>query len=107
MLFFLFLSIMSENQILNFKLIFIGESEVGKTNIISRYINNTFSEIHRPLEGLGFTQKEIMINSKSITIDLWDTPAGKKFINLLKVFIRNAFGCIIISDETRKITREK
>ena len=55
------------------KYVIIGDSGVGKSNILLRYINNTFSEEFKTTVGVEFGEKNIEINKKIYRIQIWDT----------------------------------
>ena len=86
------------------KVVLIGESGVGKTSIISRYISNTFSSVIASTPGANFTTKTVFLpeENQSIKFEVWDTAGQEKFRALAKVFYKNAAVCILVYDITRK-----
>ena len=86
------------------KVVLIGESGVGKTSIISRYISNTFSSVLAATPGANFTTKTVFLpeENQSIKFEIWDTAGQEKFRALAKVFYKNAAVCILVYDITRK-----
>ena len=83
------------------KVVLIGESGVGKTSIISRYISNTFSSVLMATPGANktvFLQEE----KQSIKFEIWDTAGQEKYRALAKVFYKNAAVCILVYDITRR-----
>ena len=74
------------------KVVLIGESGVGKTSIISRYITNTFSSVLTATPGASFTTKTIYLKEykRSIKFEIWDTAGQEKYRALAKVFYKNA-----------------
>ncbi len=56
-----------------FKIVLVGESGVGKTNILSRYINNKFFVAANTTIGVEFSTKIVQMHGKDIKIALWDT----------------------------------
>ena len=63
------------------KVILIGDSAVGKTNIMSKYLKNQFIEDSKATVGVEFGSKLFTINGHNIKAQIWDT-AGKKNIKL-------------------------
>ena len=63
------------------RVLFIGDSAVGKTNIITRFKYNTFEYSYLATIGLDFVIKNLKIRDKNIKFNIWDT-AGQKNINL-------------------------
>lgn len=56
-----------------FKCVLVGDSHVGKTQILSRYIDNYFVEDSKPTVGVEFATKTITVDNKSIKNQIWDT----------------------------------
>jgi len=86
------------------KVVLIGESGVGKTSIISRYISNTFSSILTATPGASFATKTVYLQDfkQSIKFEIWDTAGQEKYRALAKVFYKNAAVCILVYDITRR-----
>ena len=86
------------------KVVLIGESGVGKTSIISRYISNTFSSALSPTPGANFTTKVTYIAeyNQEVKFEIWDTAGQEKYRSLAKVFYKNSSVCILVYDITRK-----
>ena len=100
---------MFEKETLQFKVVLIGESGVGKTSIINRYISDTFSIIMSETPGASFATKTIYIKdyNKSIKFEIWDTAGNVKYRALAKVFYTNAKGIILVYDITRRNSFEE
>ena len=98
-----------EKQSIPCKVVLIGESGVGKTSIISRYISNTFSSVLMATPGANFTTKTIFLQdeNQSIKFEIWDTAGQEKYRALAKVFYKNAAVCILVYDITRKSSFEE
>ena len=87
-------------EMLSFKLVLIGESGVGKTSLINRYVSNTFESNMVPTPGSSFTTKTMLFKNynKSIKFDIWDTAGQEKYRSLAKVFYTECNGCLLIYD---------
>ena len=98
-----------EKQSIPCKVVLIGESGVGKTSIISRYISNTFSSVLMATPGANFTTKTIFLKdeNQSIKFEIWDTAGQEKYRALAKVFYKNAAVCILVYDITRRASFEE
>ena len=88
------------------KIILVGDSAVGKTSIIGRYLKK-FNEKEKMTIGASFTNKQEMIDDKMITFNIWDTAGQEKFRSLAKVFYKNAAICVLVYDITRYDTFEE
>ena len=93
-----------EEGALTCKVVLIGESGVGKTSIITRYITNEFKSKLMATSGANYITKYIILEdeNQSIKFDIWDTAGQEKFRALAKVFYKNAAVCILVYDITRK-----
>ena len=91
------------------KIVLLGESGVGKTSIISRYISNSFSSLGTVTPGSNFTTKTVYMEEEkcSINYEIWDTAGQEKYRALAKVFYKNAAVCILVYDITRRASFEE
>ena len=86
------------------KVILIGESGVGKTCIIERFLNNTFEEESMSTTG-SFYEKTMTFDEfqdKSIKFNIWDTAGQERFRAVTKFFYKGADVAILVYDMTRK-----
>ena len=81
-----------------FKLIFIGDSNTGKTSIINRFVHNTFNERHVCTIGVDFMMKTLIINSNEIKLQIWDTAGMEKYKQITTSYYRGAQGAIVVFD---------
>ena len=91
------------------KVVLIGETGVGKTSIISRYISNTFSSALTPTPGANFTTKisKFLEYARDIKFEIWDTAGQEKYRSLAKVFYKNSTVCVLVYDITRRASFEE
>jgi small GTP-binding protein len=83
----------------------VGTFAVGKTSLIRRYTENSFSEDYLPTLGLDITVKRgIIIDAKPIRLVLMDTAGEEKFGSLRKTYFEGSLGCIAVYDITRPET---
>ena len=85
-----------------FKIIIIGNSNVGKTSIINRFTDKEFKDKHLATLGCDFHMKTIMINEKMIKIQIWDTAGMEKYQSITKSYYRGAQACLIVFDITNR-----
>ena len=88
------------------KIVFLGESGVGKTTIVTRYATGSVPEVSAPTVGAAFVSKETVINGKSYSLLIWDTAGQELYRGLAPMYYRNADIAIITFDITRKKTFE-
>ena len=87
-----------------FKLIIIGDSNVGKTNIMSQYIKQEFNINSKSTVGVEFGNKIIKINDKTIKAQIWDTAGQERYKSITSAYYKGAKGAFIVYDITSKIT---
>jgi len=94
---------MLDENILYCKVVLLGETSVGKTSIISRYISNTFEINNLSTSGASYANKIINLpNSKKIKFEIWDTAGQEKYRALTKIFYKKASVAILVYDITKK-----
>ena len=92
----------NETNELNLKLVLIGDSNVGKTTLLYKYIDNENKEDIIPTLGLENKVKTIRIKGINTKIQIWDTAGQEKFNSLTKNIFTNTDGILIIFDLTNK-----
>jgi len=94
----------SKEKTPNCKVVLLGESGVGKTCIISRYINGTYDEKSESTNGASYASKTISYENigKSLQFDIWDTAGQERYRALTKFFYKDAAIAILVYDITRK-----
>lgn len=90
-----------------FKILTVGEFNVGKTSLILRFINDTFIETYMPTIGVDFFYKILDIENKIIAAQIWDFYSSEQFKRLPLGYYRNVLGIIIAYDITEIKSFEK
>ncbi len=81
-----------------FKYIIIGYYNVGKSNILTRYIQNKFNEQYQVTIGIEFSTKTLTINDQIIPIQIWDTEGQENFRSITRAYYKNNVCAIIVYD---------
>ena len=89
------------------KVVVIGDASVGKSSMIMRFINSTFSENIKPTIGCDHYEKELSVGSSKIKLSIWDTAGQERFRGLSSSYYKKAKCVIVMYDITRKSTFEK
>ena len=86
------------------KVVLLGESGVGKTCIISRYVNNTYDERSETTNGASYASRVVEFEryGKSLRLDIWDTAGQEKYRSLTKFFYKDAAIAVLVYDITRR-----
>ena len=95
--------IINENFDYILKLLIVGDSTVGKTNFIMRFISDKFNESYMTTSGIDLKSKDIEIKNKNIRIQIWDTAGQEKYRAITRNLYLKVLGVLIIYD----ITNEK
>lgn len=88
-----------------YKIVVIGDTNTGKTNIITRYCKNEFDDVSRPTIGVEFFQRDlkVMNNRKtfdSVRLQIWDTAGQERFRGMASSYYRKASGVFLVFDLT-------
>ncbi|CAN0897459.1 Ras-related protein Rab11D [Linum grandiflorum] len=89
-----------------FKLVLIGDSGVGKSNLLSRFTKNEFNLESKSTIGVEFATKTINIDSKVIKAQIWDTAGQERYRAITSAYYRGAVGALLVYDVTRHSTFE-
>ena len=87
-----------------FKIILVGDTSVGKTNIINKYIKNEFHEDFCATIGVEFSHKQFIVDNHKIKAQIWDTAGQERYKAITRAYYKGAKGAFIVYDITRKET---
>ena len=90
-----------------FKILTLGESGVGKTCILRRFVENKFSKNHLATIGIDFKTKTISIKGYEVKLKIWDTAGQERFRNITNQYYKGADGIVLVYDLTNKETMLK
>jgi Ras-related protein Rab-7A len=82
------------------KIVLLGESGVGKTSLLERFVNNRFSQQYKATIGADFSTKEMSVNDVIISAQFWDTAGQERYQSLGSAFYRGADACVLVYDIT-------
>jgi len=82
------------------KLVMLGDSGVGKSSLVSRYINDNFFEFQEPTIGAAFNVKNLNIDGKAVKLEIWDTAGQERYKSLAPMYYRGAQIALICYDMT-------
>ena len=89
------------------KFLVLGESTIGKSCLIERYINNTFKENYIATIGMDIRQKRLDINNIDVFLTINDTAGQERFRSLTKMVYKNTDGILVGFDLTKPKTLEQ
>ncbi|OAY34855.1 hypothetical protein MANES_12G052200v8 [Manihot esculenta] len=85
-----------------FKIVLIGDSAVGKSNLLSRFARNEFDSNSKATIGVEFQTQVVEIDGKEIKAQIWDTAGQERFRAVTSAYYRGAVGVLIVYDITRR-----
>ncbi|XP_041797481.1 ras-related protein Rab-25b [Chelmon rostratus] len=89
-----------------FKVVLIGESGVGKSNLLSRFTKNEFSHDSRTTIGVEFSTRTVQLNGFTIKAQIWDTAGLERYRAITSAYYRGAVGALLVYDITKHLTYE-
>ena len=85
----------------SFKILLLGDSSVGKTCFLKRYIDDTFQDVYLSTIGFDYKYKCITLKEgKNIKLQIWDTAGQERFRTIAKSYYKGAHGIILMYDVT-------
>lgn len=86
------------------KIVLVGDSGVGKTNLLSQFVRNQFNEDSRTTIGVEFATKTMVIKGKNVKAQIWDTAGQERYRAITSSYYKNAIGAMILYDITSSIS---
>ena len=80
------------------KIVILGNSGVGKTALMERYVSQKFSTSYKATIGADFCTKDVNLGDEVITLQIWDTAGQERFQSLGLAFYRGADACVLVYD---------
>ena len=93
-----------DNYELMVKVVIVGDSGVGKTNIMSKYLKNEFHEDSKATVGVEFGSKQFNIQGHQVKAQMWDTAGQERYKAITSAYYKGAKGAFIVYDISRKNT---
>ena len=87
-----------------FKILLVGDSAVGKSCLVSRFVDNTYSPTYFSTIGMDFKIKSVFFDGKTVKLQIWDTAGQERFKSITTSYYRGAHGIILVYDVTRRDT---
>ncbi|ORZ14021.1 ras family-domain-containing protein [Absidia repens] len=91
----------------NVKLVLLGESAVGKSSLVLRFVNREYSENREPTIGAAFLTQKCHLNDRTIKFEIWDTAGQERFHSLAPMYYRCAQAAVVVYDITKSATLDK
>jgi len=88
------------------KVILIGDSGVGKSNLLSRFTRNEFNVESKSTIGVEFATRSIVVDGKTFKAQIWDTAGQERYRAITSAYYRGAAGALIVYDISKGVTFE-
>lgn len=89
-----------------FKVVLIGDSGVGKSNLLSRFTRNEFNLESKSTIGVEFATRSIVVEGKRIKAQIWDTAGQERYRAITSAYYRGAVGALLVYDIAKHLTYE-
>lgn len=90
-----------------FKLVFLGEQNVGKTSLITRFMYDSYDNTYQATIGIDFLSKTMYLEDRTVRLQLWDTAGQERFRCLIPSYIRDSTVAVVVYDVTNTISFDR
>eukprot|EP01121_Diplochlamys_sp_Union-15-3_P000745 TRINITY_DN1061_c0_g1_i2.p1 TRINITY_DN1061_c0_g1~~TRINITY_DN1061_c0_g1_i2.p1 ORF type:complete len:212 (+),score=37.95 TRINITY_DN1061_c0_g1_i2:51-686(+) len=87
-----------------FKIVLVGDSAVGKSNLLWRFTKNEFYEETKSTIGVEFAVKSVGVEGKTVKAQIWDTAGQERYRAITSAYYRSAVGAMLVYDISKKDT---
>ncbi len=84
-----------------FKIVIIGDAAVGKTSLINRFVENSFSEDYRATLGANIVRKDVNLDNTKVRLIMWDLAGQEKYRVVRSMYFQGCEGALLVYDVTR------
>eukprot|EP01113_Clastostelium_recurvatum_P016780 TRINITY_DN196_c0_g1_i1.p1 TRINITY_DN196_c0_g1~~TRINITY_DN196_c0_g1_i1.p1 ORF type:complete len:211 (-),score=56.06 TRINITY_DN196_c0_g1_i1:391-1023(-) len=88
------------NKIFQFKLVLLGESAVGKSSLVLRFVKGQFLDYQESTIGAAFLTQTVCLNDTTVKFEIWDTAGQERYHSLAPMYYRGAQAAIVVYDIT-------
>ncbi|OIT06700.1 ras-related protein RABA2a [Nicotiana tabacum] len=89
-----------------FKIVLIGDSGVGKSNLLSRFTRNEFCLESKSTIGVEFATRTLQVEGRIIKSQIWDTAGQERYRAITSAYYRGALGALLVYDVTKPMSFE-
>ncbi|KFM74962.1 Ras-related protein Rab-5C, partial [Stegodyphus mimosarum] len=94
----------SQGKICQFKLVLLGESAVGKSSLVLRFVKGQFHEYQESTIGAAFLTQTVCLDDTTVKFEIWDTAGQERYHSLAPMYYRGAQAAIVVYDITNQDT---
>eukprot|EP01031_Cornospumella_fuschlensis_P035959 gene35958-43613_t len=93
---------MAAQRVCHFKLVLLGDSAVGKSCLVVRFVRDEFFEFQEPTIGAAFLTQTVSLDDATVKFEIWDTAGQERYRSLAPMYYRGAAAAIVVYDITKK-----
>ncbi|XP_028393148.1 ras-related protein Rab-5C-like [Dendronephthya gigantea] len=93
-----------QGKICQFKLVLLGESAVGKSSLVLRFVKGQFHEFQESTIGAAFLTQTVCLDDTTVKFEIWDTAGQERYHSLAPMYYRGAQAAIVVYDITNTDT---
>merc|ERR1712177_191054 len=90
----------SGQRMSQFKLVLLGESAVGKSSLVLRFVKGQFHEFQESTIGAAFLTQTVALDDSTVKFEIWDTAGQERYRSLAPMYYRGAAAAIVVYDIT-------
>ncbi|NWS18819.1 RAB5B protein, partial [Pachyramphus minor] len=91
------------SKICQFKLVLLGESAVGKSSLVLRFVKGQFHEYQESTIGAAFLTQSVCLDDTTVKFEIWDTAGQERYHSLAPMYYRGAQAAIVVYDITNQV----
>ena len=97
----------STGRVFQFKLVLLGDSAVGKSSLVLRFVRGQFFEYQESTIGAAFLTQTVALNDTTVKFEIWDTAGQERYHSLAPMYYRGAAAAIVVYDITNRDTFQR
>eukprot|EP00550_Attheya_septentrionalis_P011923 CAMPEP_0198303136 /NCGR_PEP_ID=MMETSP1449-20131203/56728_1 /TAXON_ID=420275 /ORGANISM="Attheya septentrionalis, Strain CCMP2084" /LENGTH=193 /DNA_ID=CAMNT_0044005621 /DNA_START=568 /DNA_END=1149 /DNA_ORIENTATION=+ len=90
------------NRVCHFKLVLLGDTAVGKSCLVVRFVRDEFFEFQEPTIGAAFLTQTVALDDSTVKFEIWDTAGQERYRSLAPMYYRGAAAAIVVYDITNQ-----
>eukprot|EP01101_Sappina_pedata_P010182 TRINITY_DN634_c0_g1_i1.p1 TRINITY_DN634_c0_g1~~TRINITY_DN634_c0_g1_i1.p1 ORF type:complete len:199 (-),score=53.70 TRINITY_DN634_c0_g1_i1:110-706(-) len=95
------------SKVFQFKLVLLGESAVGKSSLVLRFVKGQFFDFQESTIGAAFLTQTVCLNDTTVKFEIWDTAGQERYHSLAPMYYRGAQAAIVVYDITNQDSFER
>merc|ERR1712010_256373 len=88
------------SKVVQFKLVLLGDSAVGKSSLVLRFVRGQFFEYQESTIGAAFLTQNVSLNDYTVKFEIWDTAGQERYHSLAPMYYRGAAAAVVVYDIT-------